>query len=156
MIFSLRGRRAAAGPLGQAAARLRRAATGARGPLMLAVAVVLTLASLAGLGASLHKSQTKARAAIESRFAERARLSAALIDSLFTSSAAVSQARNAQRFGSPRVSTATLEAEAARGRLASLVLLRADGTIIARAARTPPAVARAIAAKPAFVRAALH
>jgi diguanylate cyclase (GGDEF)-like protein/PAS domain S-box-containing protein len=156
VIFSLRGRRAAARPLERLAARLRRSATGSRGPLMLVVAVVLTLASLAGLGASLHKSQTKARTAIESRFTERARLSAALIDSLFTSSAAVSQARNTQRFGTPHVSASTLDAEAARGRLASLVLLRADGTIIARAKRTPAAVARAIAAKPGFVRAALR
>ena len=123
---------------------------------MLAVAVLLTLAALAGLGASLRTSQTKARAGIESRFAERARLSAALIDSLFTSSAAVSQARNAQRFGSARVRRATLDSEAARGRLASLVLLRADGTIIARSGRTPAAVVRAIAAKPPFVRAALR
>ncbi|MEA2144277.1 MAG: hypothetical protein QOI64_2707 [Solirubrobacteraceae bacterium] len=131
-------------------------ATGARGGLVLSVAALLTVAVLAGLGTSLHNSQAKAREAIESRFAERARLSAALIDGLFASSATVSQARNAQRFGTPRISVAALNEEAAKGRLAHLLVLRADGAIIARSSHTPAVVARAIAAKPGFVRAALR
>ena len=44
------------------------------------IAALLTLAALAGLGTSLHSSQTKARQTIEERFTERARLSAALMD----------------------------------------------------------------------------
>ena len=107
---------------------------------MLPIAALLTLAALAGLGTSLHNSQTKARQAIESRFAERARLSAALMDSLFASSASVSQARNAQRFGDARVSAAALgRGGRARAGSTSLSLLRADGTIIARSPRTPAA-----------------
>ncbi|HEV2059616.1 MAG TPA: EAL domain-containing protein [Solirubrobacteraceae bacterium] len=119
------------------------------------IAALLTLGALAGLGTSLHNSQTKARQTSEGRLAERARLSASLIDSLFASAATASQARNAQQFGAPRVSAAALGAEAKRGQLSSLVLLRADGTIIARSPGTSDEVARAIAAKPAFVRAAL-
>ena len=119
------------------------------------IAALLTLAALVGLGTSLHNSQSKARETIEERFAERARLSAALMDSLFASSASASQARNAKLFGSGHVTSAALGAEAARGRLTSLVLLGAEGTIIARSPRTPKAVVRAIEVKPGFVRAAL-
>ncbi len=120
------------------------------------IAALLTLAALVGLGTSLHNSQTKARQTIEDRFAERARLSASLMDSLFASSAGESQTRNAQRFGAARVTPAALGAESKRGRLTSLVLLRGDGTIMARSPRTPAAVVRALEAKPAFVRAALR
>ena len=119
------------------------------------IAALLTLAALAGLGTSLHSSQTKARDRTEDRFAERARLSAALMDSLFASSASASQTRNAQRFGGARVTAARLGAEARRGRLGSLVLLRADGSVIARSPNTPDSIVRMLAAKPAFVRAAL-
>ena len=123
--------------------------------LALWVAAVLTLAALAGLGTSLHDSQTRARQTIESRFAERARLSAALTESLFASSASAAQARNVQRYGSPYVRTAVLAREARRSRLVNLVLLDADAGIIARSPRTPRAIVRALEARPAFVRAAL-
>jgi diguanylate cyclase (GGDEF)-like protein/PAS domain S-box-containing protein len=149
------GPRAVERPLRRIAARLRALATGPRGTLLLSLAALLTLAALAGLGTSLHSSQTKARAAIESRFAERARLSASLMESLFASSASASQARNAQVFGTAQVTPAALGREARRSRLVDLVLLRADGTVIARSPRTPKAIASAVAAKPAFVRAAL-
>ena len=70
---------------------------------------------------------------IEGRFAERARLSAALMDSLFASSASASQARNAAALRRRRTSAAPRSARrpGAAGS-PSLVLLRADGTIIAR------------------------
>ena len=119
------------------------------------IAALLTLAALAGLGTSLHNSQTQARERTEDRFAERARLSGALMDSLFASSASASASRNAQRFGGARVTAAQLGAEARRGRLGSLVLLGADGSVIARSPNTPDAVVRALTAKPSFVRAAL-
>jgi diguanylate cyclase (GGDEF)-like protein/PAS domain S-box-containing protein len=155
VIIQPRAPRAAAGPFARAATRLRAVATGARGGLLLGIAVVLTLAALVGLGMSLHSSQTEARRSIQHRFADRARLSASLMDSLFASSASASQTRNAQLFGGAHVRVASMRAEAARSHLVSLVLLRADGTVIARSPRTPPALARTIAAKPAFVRAAL-
>ncbi|MDX6690552.1 MAG: hypothetical protein QOG15_2009 [Solirubrobacteraceae bacterium] len=126
-----------------------------RASLALWAAGVLTLGVLVALGASLHHSQANARRAIESRFAERANLSAALTESLFASAATVSQATNAQRYGGAHVPTAVLSREAARGRLAGLVLLRADGTIIAKSRSTSDALVLAIEAKPAFVRAAL-
>jgi diguanylate cyclase (GGDEF)-like protein/PAS domain S-box-containing protein len=118
------------------------------------LAALLTLIVLAGLGTSLHGSQTRARHAIESRFAERAKLSAALTESLFESSATVSQARDAQLFGG-RDPGPHLTREAARGHLTSLVLLRADGSVMARSPRTPATILAAIERRPAFVRAAL-
>jgi diguanylate cyclase (GGDEF)-like protein/PAS domain S-box-containing protein len=93
--------------------------------------------------------------AIQSRFAERARLSAALTESLFAASASTAQATDAKRFGSARVSAATLGAEATKGQLVDLVLLGRDGEIVAQSPGTPPAVAAAIRARPRFVRAAL-
>ena len=133
--------------------RVRAAATSRRAALC--VAAALTLATLAGAGTSLQRSQANARQVIASRFAERARISAALTESLFASSATASQTTNAQHFGGLRVSVDTLGAEARRGRLESLVLLGPDGRIIARSPGTPPATLRLIRSGPAFVRAAL-
>jgi diguanylate cyclase (GGDEF)-like protein/PAS domain S-box-containing protein len=120
------------------------------------VAGLLTVVVLAGLGTSLRSSQTRARHTIENRFAERAKLSAALTESLFESSANVSQARDAQLFaGAGAAARRRLAREATRGHLTSLVLLRADGSVVARSPRTPAAVLAAIEHRPAFVRAAL-
>jgi diguanylate cyclase (GGDEF)-like protein/PAS domain S-box-containing protein len=126
-----------------------------RAGIAVCLAALLTLILLGGLGTSLHGSQSKARHAIQSRFAERAKLSAALTESLFASSASVSQARDTQLFGASRVSSKRIAQEAARGHLTNLVVLRDDGSIIARSPRTPAAIARTIERKPAFVRAAL-
>jgi diguanylate cyclase (GGDEF)-like protein/PAS domain S-box-containing protein len=120
----------------------------------LGAAALLIVVVLVGLGSSLHGSQTRAHHTIENRFAERAKLSAALTESLFESSANVSQARDAQLFGGTKVNS-RLGREAARGHLTNLVLLRADGTVIGRSPRTPATVLAAIARKPAFIRAAL-
>jgi len=120
----------------------------------LGAAALLILLALAGLGTSLHGSQTRARHAIENRFAERAKLSAALTESLFESSATVSQTQDAQLFGGPSAGR-HLAREAARGHLTNLVLLRADGSVIGRSPRTPAAILAAIERKPAFIRAAL-
>ncbi|HVF77090.1 MAG TPA: hypothetical protein VNA28_02235 [Solirubrobacteraceae bacterium] len=66
-----------------------------------------------------------------------------------------SGASNARRFGASRVSATALSRQAARSQLASLVLLRADGTVIGRSPGTPAATVRALEAKAEFVRAAL-
>ncbi len=126
-----------------------------RASLALWAAALLTLAALVGFGTSLHDSQTDARAAIESRFAERAQLSAALTESVFASAASASQAVNANRFEGPHVSTAALGREAGRAGLAGLFVLRADGTVLGRSPGTTDALVRAIEAKPPVVRAAL-
>ena len=118
----------------------------------LLVAAVLTLVTLVGAGTSLQHSQSNARHAIASRFAERARISAALTESLFASSASAAQTTNAQRFGGSRIPVETLAAEARRGRLESLVLLGADGGVISSSPGTPPATLRLIRSKPGFVR----
>ncbi|HUR87031.1 MAG TPA: EAL domain-containing protein [Solirubrobacteraceae bacterium] len=147
--------RAAAARNPDAANRFRALASGRRAWFALCVAGLLTLGALAGLGTSLHNSQSTAREAVADRFAERARVSAALTESLFASSASASQATNAERFGAPRVSSKTLGTEAKRGRITSLVLLDARGEIVARAPTTPPAILRMIRSRPAFLRSAL-
>ncbi|HTN25977.1 MAG TPA: EAL domain-containing protein [Solirubrobacteraceae bacterium] len=135
--------------------KVRATATSRRAALALCIATALTLLTLVGAGTSLHHSQTNARHAIASRFAERARISAALTESLFASSASAAQTTNAQRFGGSRIPVATLAAEARRSRLESLVLLGADGAIISQSPGTPPATLRLIRSRPAFVRAVL-
>jgi diguanylate cyclase (GGDEF)-like protein/PAS domain S-box-containing protein len=135
--------------------KFRAPAAGRRAWLALGVAAVLTLSVLVGLGTSLYSSQADARDAIASRFADRARVSAALTESLFASSANVSQATNARRYGSSVVTAEKLGAEARRGRMTSLVLLGAKGEIIARSPGTPPSILRMIRSQPGFVRAAL-
>ena len=134
---------------------MRALATGRRAWLALCVATILTTGALVALGTSLHSSQANARSSVANRFAERARVSAALTESLFASSASASQATYAERYGAPRVSSKTLAAEAKRGRLTSLVLLDASGAIIARSAKTPAAVIRMIRLQPPFLRNAL-
>ncbi len=136
-------------------ALLRGLATGRRGWLTVGVAAVLTLGLLVGFGTSLYSSQAKARQAIRTRFVDRVGVSAALTESVFSSSASASQAIDAKLFGAPRVSPATLAAAAAKGQLADLVLLDAAGRLLAASPGTPAAVARAVAARPGFVRAAL-
>jgi len=122
---------------------------------MLSASAVVIVGLLILLGTSLKNSQTEARREIEGRFAERAKVSAALTESLFASAAVTSQAENAQRFGEARVSPATLEAEAKQRQLTALVLLDASGKILAQSRRTPPGLARAIGSRPEYVRAAL-
>ncbi len=152
---STRRVRAAATRNSDAAHRLRALATGRRAWFALCAAAVLTIAALAGLGSSLYNAQSNARDAVADRFAERARVSAALTESLFTSSASASQPRFAARYGAARVPASTLAAEAKRGQMTSLVLLGADGEILARSPRTPAAVIRMIRLQPPFLRKAL-
>ncbi len=124
-----------------------------RGGLALGLAGALMVGLLASFGSSLYASHREARAAIVHRFAERARLSAALTESLFASSAAAAQAADAKLYGARRVNAVALGAQAGAGRLADLLLLDADGHILARSPRTPAAVSRLIETRPAFVRA---
>ncbi len=149
----------AAGPRGRSRRALRAAAgaagRAARGGLALGVAGLLIVGLLVSFGTSLYSSHAEAREAIQSRFVERARLSAALTESLFASSAAAAQATDAKLFGAEHVDPAVLGAQAAAGRLPDLVLLGPDGRILARSPGTPAAIARLIAGGPAFVRTAL-
>ena len=137
------------------AAAMSGAAGRRRGGLALGVAGLLIVGLLVSFGTSLYSSHADAREAIQSRFAERARLSAALTESLFASSAAAAQASDAKLYGAEHVGPGLLAAQAATGRLADLVLLGPDGRILARSPGTPVAIARLIATGPAFVRTAL-
>jgi PAS domain S-box-containing protein len=126
-----------------------------RGGWPLAAAGVLMVGLLVSFGSSLHSSQQRARTAIERRFSERARLSAALTESLFAASATVAQTADTKLYAAPRISAATLGAQSAAGRLADLLLLGPDGRILVQSPGTPATVARLIATRPAFVRAVL-
>ena len=135
--------------------RVRAAATRHCAGRALCAAAVITLVTLVGAGTSLHRSQSNAHRVIASRFAERARISAALTESLFASSASAAQTTNAQRFGGSHIPVDTLAAEARRSHLESLVLLGPGGQIISSSPGTPPATLRLIRSKPAFVRGVL-
>ncbi|MGH2853303.1 MAG: ATP-binding protein [Solirubrobacteraceae bacterium] len=123
-------------------------------PTVLGAAVPL-VALIAFFGVGLASSQSKARDEVVARFADHAAISAALTYSLFESSAATEQASNAQLYGSARVSTATLSAAARRGASTDLVLLAADGRVMASSANTPAIVTRSLQRNPGFVRMAL-
>jgi signal transduction histidine kinase len=124
--------------------------------IVLGVAAAALLALLVVFAVELADSQSKARRDVESKFQDRAKSSAALTESLFGSATTSAQAENAKRFGSAHVSPRTLAAAAKRGNNSYLLLLDKQGRIIASSPGTPPAVKRAVAAKPAYVRQALE
>jgi diguanylate cyclase (GGDEF)-like protein/PAS domain S-box-containing protein len=136
---------------------LRRAC--AAGPMILrhpalttAVAGALLATVATTFGVSLAGSQRNARHDVEDRFGERAKLSATLTQSLFSSASTSSQADAAKRFGTRNVRAAQLSARAADTQSANLVVLNARGRIIAASSNTTPAMRRHIASGPAYVR----
>jgi len=116
---------------------------------------VLFAVLIAYFGVSLASSQSKARREVVARFSDHATISAALTHSLIATSAAAEQAASAKLYGAARVSQATLTAAARKGGSPDVVLLAADGTILARSANTPASVTRSLAGHPQFVRMAL-
>jgi signal transduction histidine kinase/ActR/RegA family two-component response regulator len=116
---------------------------------------VLFAILIAYFGVSLASSQSKARREVVARFSDHATISAALTHSLITSSAAAEQALSAKLYGAARVPPSALTAAAQKGGSTDLVLLAADGTILARSANTPAIVTRSLEGDPQFVRMAL-
>jgi signal transduction histidine kinase/CheY-like chemotaxis protein len=122
---------------------------------LVAPGAVVLVAILAVVAVALISSQSSARHALESGFAERAKVSAALTSSIFKSVATTESSGDARLYGSRRVTDRTLTETAKAGHLADLVLLGADGSIIAASANTPASVRVAIKAHPDYIGDAL-
>jgi diguanylate cyclase (GGDEF)-like protein/PAS domain S-box-containing protein len=121
----------------------------------LIAAALLLLALLSVFVLTLARSQNEARDDIEARFGERARLSAALTQALFTSSAGVSQAEYAKRFGARRVRPQALSAWARRSRSDRIVLLDARGRVLAATGGAARSWLGDVRRRPGYVREAL-
>jgi signal transduction histidine kinase len=128
---------------------------GRQSRMVLGVAAAALLALLAIFAVELIDSQSKARRDVQSRFRDRAKVSAALTESLFTSTASESQADNARRYGAAQVSERTLANQQKQGRLLYMMVLDARGRIIASSPKTSAAAKQAVQSKPAYVQQAL-
>jgi hypothetical protein len=120
------------------------------------VVVAALLALLTVFAVELVESQSNARKDVESRFRDRARASAALTESLFSSASATAQAENLKRYGAAHVSSRTLGVRAKQSQNAYLVLLSKNGSIISASPGTPAGVKQMLEAKPDYVRNALR
>ncbi len=90
---------------------------------------VIVLGLLAVFAIELSDTQAKSKADVEGRVHERSLLAAALIDSLFQTSANSSAATDARQLGAPRVPARRLESLKATSRY--VVLLDPSGRVIA-------------------------
>jgi signal transduction histidine kinase/CheY-like chemotaxis protein len=122
---------------------------------MVAGTALLFAILIAYFGVGLASSQSKARHEVVARFSDHAAISAALTHSLMESSAATERAASAKLYGAARVPPATLTLAAQKGGSSDVVLLAADGTILAASANTPAIVTRTLQGHPWFVRTAL-
>ena len=128
-----------------------------RSPRTVMLAAVTFLVVVLGLFAfALNRSHADDRHDAEQRFVERARISAALTESLFSSTAAQAAVQNSRRLGGAVVDSSRLESQVRESSLAYAVVLDERGRIIA-ATRGLPADARArLAALPAPIRGGLR
>jgi two-component system, sensor histidine kinase and response regulator len=117
---------------------------------------ILLIGMLAALASGLSESQLRSRRGLEERFADQATTRAELTNALVRSSIASDRAQNATLYGAAHVSPAALTAAATEGHSADLVLIARDGTVLAASAGTPAPFARAIGARPAYIRDALR
>src|SRR5712691_334222 len=109
-------------------------------PGVLICAALLVFGLLGAFALLFVDSQAKSRHEAEKAFAAEARITSQLTSSLFTSSAAATQAEAAKVFGGPKPSRYALTALAKRSRLAYALILRRDGRVLAASAGTPAAV----------------
>jgi signal transduction histidine kinase len=120
--------------------------------VLLGVAAAALLALLVVFAVELIDSQSTARRDVEDRLGDRAKASAALTESLFTSAGASVQAENARRYGTEKVSPRLLAADLRESNGIYLMVLSEDGRIISSAPGTPPAAIRSVRARPPYVR----
>jgi signal transduction histidine kinase len=111
---------------------------------MLLLAVGLLLVVLALFGVALLNARANDRDQADRRFHDKARVSAALTESLFASTAAQGAQQQSQRLGSAKVDQAKLEKTVAESRLSYAIVLDAKGVPIAMSSGTPPAVLQRI------------
>jgi signal transduction histidine kinase len=119
-------------------------------------AAVMLLVFVVGLFAfALAGSHAENRRDAETRFVERARISAALTESLFASTADEGAVQNKRRFGGETVDQARLERQRAESGLAYAVVLDEKGRVIAATRKLPSDVRSRLTAQPGSVREAL-
>jgi signal transduction histidine kinase len=107
---------------------------------MLTCAALLVFGLMGAFAFLFVDSQAKSRRQAEKAFAAEARITSELTSSLFTSSAASTQAQAAKVFGGPKPSRDALTALVKRSRLAYALILGRDGRVLATSAGTPAAV----------------
>ncbi|MEA2295113.1 MAG: hypothetical protein QOE86_2752 [Solirubrobacteraceae bacterium] len=100
----------------------------------------LLLAVLALFVVALVHARASDRDQADRRFHDKARVSAALTESLFASTAAQGAQQNSQRLGSAHINQAKLERQVGEARLAYAIVLGPKGVPLAWSAGTPPEV----------------
>jgi hypothetical protein len=105
--------------------------------IVFAGAVVLTVALLAVFAVSLAQSQHRQRRDVERRFHDRAAVSAALTDAIFSISSTQSQAQNALRFGGSTIDSAALARTARQSQALYIEIIDSDGRILASTPGAP-------------------
>jgi signal transduction histidine kinase len=108
-----------------------------------AVAAVAVVGVLVAFAIVLLNQQQGDRNDIKDNFRDRATVSAALTQSLFSASASVSQGENARKYGTRHVSQQTLAQQAQQGQSPYIVLMGPNAQVIASTPGTPaPVIAR--------------
>jgi hypothetical protein len=115
-------------------------------------AVALIVAMLAVFAYSLADSQSRQRRDVEKRFHDRATVSAALTDAIFSLSATQTQAQGALRFGGRSIDRAALIRTVRQSQGAYAEIIDSDGRVLAATPGAPP---RPAASAP-YVAAALR
>jgi hypothetical protein len=100
-------------------------------------AVILIAALLAVFAYSLAASQHRQRRDAEKRFHDRAAVSAALTDAIFSISAMQTQVQDALRFGGPRVDRAALARTARQSQALYVEIVDAEGRLLASTTGAP-------------------
>lgn len=116
------------------------------------LSAALLVALLVAFIVALTGAQGKSRQDIQSRFAERARLSATLTQAVFSSSAATGAVANQKKFGGAIVSTLALTAYGKASQSQGVVLLDGRGQVLGAARGTRSSLLAALAARPAYVQ----
>jgi signal transduction histidine kinase len=107
---------------------------------LLSLLFLLIVGAALGVGAwQLARAQSNDRADLRDRYAERATIASALVDSLFRLAFQQGAGTSAERYGSA-VSSATLDAQVAQQRSEYLAILTADGRLVAASRKTPKRV----------------
>ena len=120
-------------------------------PVLLSVAALCVIGVVIALAQLVLSSQESSRNAARERFANGAVVRAQLTASLLSTTSASLRAAGAKLAPNARA----LDAVAKASRLGYVALLSADGTVIAASSKTPTAVSRRLAGRPAYVRQAL-
>ena len=98
---------------------------------------MLTVALLTVFAISLAQSQHRQREDLQKRFHDRAAVSAALTDAIFSISSTQTQAQAALRFGGPQVDPAALGRVRRQNQSLYLVIIGTDGRVLAATPGAP-------------------